>query len=114
MRLRGISARIFFSLLLVACAGRAGAAEDFSTWAHSAKLHINTTSTGADVKKPMTDVPLLVRISDIRILSQAASDGSDLRFASESGTALNFQIERWAPAQGKAEIWLRMPQIDSS
>jgi len=114
MRLRGIAERFFLSLLLLGGVGSSRAAEDFSTWAHSAKLHINTTSTGADVKNPMTEVPMLVRITDSRILSQSASDGSDLRFESSTGSALSFQIERWSPSLGKAEVWVRMPQVDSS
>ncbi|MBW8890372.1 MAG: DUF2341 domain-containing protein [Fibrobacteres bacterium] len=114
MRLRGMAGRLFLLLLLLGGAGSSRAAEDFSTWAHSAKLHINTTSSGADVRKTLTDVPLLVRITDSRILSQAASDGSDLRFAAGTGSALGFQIERWSPSLGKAEVWVRMPQIDSS
>lgn len=114
MRLRGISSRLLFILFLSGCLASARAAEDFSTWAHSAKLHVNTAASGADIKKTLTDFPLLVRITDSRILSQSAGDGSDLRFASESGSPLDFQIERWAPSQGKAEVWVRMPQIDSS
>lgn len=114
MRFHGTSVRAFLLFSALACARIARPAEDFSTWAHSAKLHINTSATGADIRKPMTNLPALIRISDTRILSQSASDGSDLRFASQTGAALDFQIERWSPSKGKAEVWVFFTQIDSS
>jgi hypothetical protein len=106
--------RKLFFLLALSCAVSARAAEDFSTWAHSATLRLNTTSSGANIRKTMVDFPILVRISDSRILSQSQSDGSDLRFASEIGEPLDFQIDRWNPSLGKGEAWVRMPRIDSS
>jgi hypothetical protein len=110
----GTSARILIFLAALGCMRSPRAAEDFSTWAHSATLRLNTTSSGANIRKTMTGTPLLVRITDTRILSQSQSDGSDLRFASETGEPLDFQIDRWNPALGKGEAWVRLPRIDSS
>ncbi|MEO6096275.1 MAG: DUF2341 domain-containing protein [Fibrobacteria bacterium] len=88
------------------------AAEDFSTWAHSAKLTLNTTSTGANLARGVGNYGLLVRITDSRILTQSMATGADVRFADAMGVPLVFQIERWTPAAGKAEFWVYMPMID--
>lgn len=99
---------------MLCAAPAARAAEDFSTWAHSAKLRINTSATGANVHKIVPDFAMLVRIKDSRILSQSMPSGADLRFSDRDGLPLDFQIERWAPATGKAEAWVRVPQVDSN
>lgn len=106
--------RMFLFILAMGCAASPRAAEDFTGWDHSAVIRLNTTAVGANIKKTMTDVPLLVRITDSRIISQSQSDGSDVRFASELGAPLDFQIERWNPALRKGEAWVRLPRIDSS
>ncbi|MEO6094387.1 MAG: DUF2341 domain-containing protein [Fibrobacteria bacterium] len=90
------------------------AAENYSTWTYSAKLRINTSATGANVHKIVPDFPMLVRIADPRILSQSMSSGADLRFSDRDGRPLDFQIERWAPGSGKAEVWVRVPVVDSN
>ncbi|MDB5050345.1 MAG: hypothetical protein JWO30_3416 [Fibrobacteres bacterium] len=96
------------------------AQEDYSTWTHSAKIHFNTTATGANVTNlSMQNVPVLIRISSsvpgqARILTQSLASGSDLRFADADGTHLDFQIDRWDPVAGKAEIWVRVPQVDAN
>ncbi len=89
------------------------AVEDYSLWAHSAKLHFNTSATGANVPKNIINFALPVRITDSRIISQSMATGADVRFADQTGAHLEFQIERWAPDQGKAEFWVRVPKLDS-
>lgn len=109
----GTALRLRFAIgLLCAMALSVNAAEDFSQWAHSAKVLINTSSTGADVADSVADFPLLIRIaSPSPILSETKSGGSDLRFADASGKALDFQIERWDAAAGKGEAWVKIPKI---
>jgi concanavalin A-like lectin/glucanase superfamily protein/uncharacterized protein DUF2341/chitobiase/beta-hexosaminidase-like protein len=96
--------------------GSVWAAEDYSTWAHAAKIKFNTTPTGANITAAM-QIPVLVRLSasdpgQAAIFSQSLSTGADLRFADPDGTPLDFQIERWDPQAGKAEIWILVPQVD--
>lgn len=99
------------SLLFILAAG-GSAADDFSQWAHSAKVVINASSTGANVSDTVTDFPLLIRVrSPSPILSESKSDGSDLRFADASGNALALQIERWDKAAGKGDAWVKVPKI---
>jgi hypothetical protein len=114
MRVSGFRLCFAMALACLCLVPRVRAAEDYSTWAHSAKIHINTTAAGANVPRAIQQFALLVRITDARIFSQSMSTGADVRFAGSDGTHLDYQIERWAPAQGKAEIWVRVPQLDSA
>ncbi len=99
-------------------AGRIFAApwEDYSTWSYSAKIHFNTTATGASVLGlSMERFPILIRLaSPSKVLVQSLAAGADLRFADPDGTPLNFQIERWDAAAGKAEVWVNVPKIDAN
>jgi hypothetical protein len=107
--LGGISAILFLS-------GTSLAAEDFATWARSAILTFNTSATGANVATSLKDFPVLVRFDAAsKIFTQSLSaGGADLRFADADGTALDFEIERWDAANGKAEVWVRVPQVDGN
>jgi hypothetical protein len=85
--------------------------EDYSTWAHSRKILINTSPTGADVKTAITGFPLLVRLQAPAFdFSQTLPLGIDVRFADADGTHLPISIERWLA--NKAELWTRVPKID--
>ena len=100
-------------LFVISVCVPARSAEDYSAWLHSAKLHINTTATGAGVGTSHAHFPMLVRITDSRIFAQSMTDGADVRFADVDGTHLDFQVERWNRTLGKAEIWVRIPLVDS-
>lgn len=102
-------------LLIAALALPSKAAEDYSLWAHSAKIHFNTTATGANVAGPLKDFPVLIRLdAKSAIFVQSLAAGYDLRFADADGTHLDYQVERWDALQGKAEIWVRVPQVDGN
>ena len=107
----GALAHLMLAGLFAALPAHAG--EDFSTWSHSAKLHYSTTATGANVPMNIVNFPILVRITDTRILTQSMTTGADVRFADEKGNHLDFQIERWDLTVKKAEFWVRLPQVDS-
>jgi hypothetical protein len=87
--------------------------EDYSTWAHSRKLILNTTAEGADVKTVVGNFPLLVRLKSPDFdFSQAQASGADMRFADADGSPLPVSIERWA--SDKAELWVRVPKVDGA
>jgi hypothetical protein len=115
----GLRARLrIFAGMVLAGLGMAMGAEDFSTWAHTARIRINTTATGANVVKNIVNFPLLIRLpkadpANPNVMSQSLSDGADIRFLDNDGTPLNFQMERWDPADG-AEFWVMVPQIDGN
>ena len=95
-------------------ADREASAQGFSAWTDSVALTFNTTSTGAEVIGSVADFPVLIRLDSGNFLfSRAKNDGSDLRFSEPDGvTSLPYQIERWDAESKRAEIWVRVPQVD--
>jgi biopolymer transport protein ExbB len=72
------------------------------------------TPAGADIASPLTDVPVLIRLSlgNFQYFSDANADGSDLRFiASDDKTPLKFHIERFDSQTQTALLWVRAPQL---
>ena len=85
----------------------------YPSWAYSRDIHINTTASGANTSSSVSNFPVLVRLDASNFdFSQAASDGSDIRFETSSQTgALSYEIERWDAAAQKAEIWVKISTI---
>lgn len=103
---RTVSALVFALLTGIA------AAEDFTQWAHSADLYLNTTPDGAHVEGTVTRFPVLVRLDSRNFtFSEARADGKDLRFSKGGITPLPFQVERWDAANSLAEIWIKVDTI---
>ncbi|MBN1759354.1 MAG: DUF2341 domain-containing protein [Chitinispirillaceae bacterium] len=94
-----------------------GQAEDYSTWAHSRRLLLNTSSTGANVPGTINNFAVLVRLNSgtFRNFAQTLPDGADIRFSAADGTTpLAYHIERWVdvfPNNDTAEIWVSVPTI---
>ena len=60
----------------------------------------------------VTDFPVLVRLTLLNFdFSRAASTGADLRFAKPDGTQLPYEIERFDPAAGLAEVWVKVDTV---
>ena len=86
----------------------------FQGWQHSGSLYIITTPDGADLPATAMEegFPLLVRLNkDWFDFRQAKPNGEDVRFASDTGTSLAYQVEEWDAAKGAASIWVRIPAI---
>ena len=86
----------------------------FVKWKHTGTIYIITTPEGAYLPAPALEqnFPLLVRLhKDFFDFSQAKPSGEDIRFASNDGMPLPYQIEEWDPASGTASIWVRIPVI---
>jgi hypothetical protein len=88
-------------------------ASAFQEWAHSARIFLNTTPTGADmVTGPVLGFPMLVRLGPgAAVFAGAKADGSDLRFAKADGRPLPFEIEHWDKTGSDAAIWVRMDTV---
>ena len=90
--------------------------EDYATWAHSRRLLLNTSSTGADISGDVVNFPILLRLNpgNFSYFSQTADGGKDVRFSTSEGTHLPYQIERWVDGTANndtAEIWIRVETI---
>jgi hypothetical protein len=84
----------------------------YTTWVHSAKLVLNTASSGADIRENVCNFPVLVRLNEkVFDFSLAKDDGRDIRFAKSNGVPLVYEIERWDPTINKAEVWVKCDTV---
>jgi hypothetical protein len=81
-------------------------------WKCARKLCLNTVSTGAGTAGDVYGFPILVRLTSGNFsFGQAKSGGADLRFTKPDNAFLPYEIERWDPANGAAEIWVKTDTI---
>jgi hypothetical protein len=86
-----------------------------SQWLYSKRLYLNTSAAGADVPGTVTDFPVLIRLrAGTFDFGRAKADGGDLRFTKANGTPLPYEIERWEPVAGRAEVWVGVDTIHGS
>ncbi len=101
------------------CSAEDGArkADRYSQWKQSGTLYILTTPDGAHLPEGavVEAFPLLVRLHrDSFDFSQCAAEGADLRFSTEAGEPLPYQIDHWDPDLGVAGVWVRIPRIEGN
>ena len=86
-------------------------ADNYNNWNFTAKIYLNTTTSGANITSTITGFPLLVRLNQANFpFSQALAGGADVRFSNAAGMHLPYQIERWVN-NSTAEIWVKVDQI---
>jgi hypothetical protein len=86
--------------------------DDYSLWNRSAKIHLNTTSSGAAINGNVTNFQLLVRLNAENFqFNTARGNGADIRFAKPDGTHLYYQIEQWDSLTQQAQIWVKVDTI---
>lgn len=87
---------------------------NYGDWKYNGTIWLLTTPDGADLPDgtSVEQFPVLIRLAaDSFDFSQAAQDGADIRFATDSDEPLPYQIEEWNTKTGVACIWVRMPVI---
>ena len=83
-----------------------------SGWNYSRKITLNTSSSGADVAGAVNSFPVLVRLTgDNFDFTQAGNNGEDIRFTKPDNTFLPYEIERWNPVAGLAEVWVKVDTL---
>lgn len=82
--------------------------EDYSAWGDSARFYLDTRAAAAGGS--VRGFPLLIRL-DRSMFDFSVSTGLDLRVADGSGRHLPYEIERWDPLAGKAEVWVRCDSL---
>jgi hypothetical protein len=86
-----------------------------SGWNYSRKIILNTSSSGASVAGAVTGFPVLVRLTgDNFDFTQAGNNGEDIRFTKPDNTFLPYEIERWDPVAGLAEVWVKVDTVNGS
>lgn len=87
------------------------AAEEYSTWGGTRKCLIDLSSPSSYLSSDQHDVPILVRL-DGSILPVWDLDGSSIRFSSERGRHLPYEVEEWNPVLRRARIWVRIDTLN--
>ncbi len=83
-------------------------------WAYRKEIAFDLTPAGADIAGPITDVPVLVRLSltNFPYFTDSNPDASDFRFVSaDDKTPLKFHVERFDTQAQVALLWVRIPQL---
>ena len=101
---------VVVSALMLCLGTRLAVAEDkaagaYQDWAHSGSLFILTTPEGTNLPATASEqeFPLLVWLNkDWFDFKQAKPAGEDIRFSSDTGVPLKYQIEEWDAANGTA------------
>lgn len=84
------------------------ASAQYAGWAHTRKIVMNTSASGANVTGEVKNFPVAVRLTAGNFnFSQAKPDGADLRFSSSAGAPLPYEIESWDAAGQKATVWVK-------
>lgn len=84
-------------------------AEDWSQWAFSQSLTLDTSPTGADVDGTVTGFPVLVRLVAPEFnFAGSQVRGRDLRFLGAADEVMPHHIEHWDSAGGSAAVWVRV------
>src|ERR1700741_962300 len=104
--------RLFAAALLLSCAS-AHASWWNGDWSQRAKVSLDAGPAGADLKAPLSQVPVLVRLHTGNFdFSKAKPDGSDLRFvAAAAKTPLKHHLEKWDPQSELALAWVLVPAL---
>lgn len=86
--------------------------ENYSLWASSKPLVINTAPAGYNIASTLNNFPYVVRLSHKSFtFSEANGRGADIRFANATGVHLPYEIELWDSANARAAIWVKVDRI---
>ena len=83
----------------------------YSNWLYRREITI-TNNNAYD----LTDFQVKITLDSTNFDSwnKVNADGSDIRFADQSGNPLNYYIEKWDYTNQQAVIWVKVPSIPSS
>ncbi|MBN1130644.1 MAG: DUF2341 domain-containing protein [Chitinispirillaceae bacterium] len=81
-------------------------------WHFAHAFVLNTSVTGADISSSVENFPVLVRLTSSNFnFSQAQFSGGDILFTKSDNTFLPYEIERWDPVTGLAEVWVKVDTV---
>jgi biopolymer transport protein ExbB len=88
-------------------------AKDASWWNEGWTQRQKLTIDASDVKDPVGDAAVLVRLHDGNFqFANAAENGADIRFVAEDGkTVLPHQVEKYDGLLNEAFVWVKVPAI---
>jgi biopolymer transport protein ExbB len=82
-------------------------------WANRAKITLDTSATGVDLKEGIDNMPVLLRLHSGNFnFVGAKEDGADLRFiAADDKTPLKYHIEKFDALAEIALVWVQVPKL---
>jgi hypothetical protein len=81
-------------------------------WLYARAFVLNTSATGANVTNRVMNFPVLVRLNSGNFdFSQAQPTGVDILITKSDNTFLPYEIERWDPVTGLAEVWVKVDTV---
>jgi hypothetical protein len=84
----------------------------YAGWKFQKRIWLNTTPGGADIAGTVSDFPVVVRLTKDKFdFSQAAKNGTDLRFTNSTGEPLQYEIEQWDSAGGTGIVWVKVDTV---
>jgi hypothetical protein len=84
----------------------------FGNWKFSRRIFFNTTSSGAGVTGDVLDFPALIRLTKGNFsFPEAQAGGNDLLITTSGNIPVPFEIERWDPVSGRAEVWVKIDTV---
>jgi biopolymer transport protein ExbB len=114
--LRNSYRALFLCALTLLCGGWASQARAWwnDDWAYRKEISFDLTPAGANISGPLTDVPVVIRLSlgNFQYFNDVNPDASDFRFiGSDDKTPLKFHVERFDTQTQIAILWVRVPQL---
>ncbi|HUI91903.1 MAG TPA: DUF2341 domain-containing protein [Chitinivibrionales bacterium] len=86
--------------------------ENYGLWPNAKVITLNTTAAGANVAGTVTNFPVMVHMTAPTFtFNQFLSDGHDIRFANSKGRHLPYEIERFDPYAGIADVWVLVDTV---
>ncbi len=108
------SAWLFGCLLL--CLSGASHAWWNDAWTFRKKISLDTSAAGLEVKAPLDQVTVVVRLHSGNFsFIDAKEDGSDIRFvANDDKTPLKYHIEFYDPINELGVAWVQIPKLSAA
>lgn len=80
-------------------------------WNYKKEFSINHDLISSD----LSNFPVLVKLDSSNFdFSHAKSNGEDIRFVSENGLPLSYEIEKWDSSHQEAYIWVKLPSVSAA
>ena len=108
---KGLLGGLAAAVLIGAAAPAAAAGWWQADYAYRTKINLNAQAAG--VTGEVARAPVLIRLHTGNFdFADVKADGSDLRFvAGDDRTPLAFHIEKWAPAEQQALVWVDVSNL---
>jgi len=108
---KGLLGGLAAAMLIGAAAPAAAAGWWQADYAYRTKINLNAQAAG--VTGEVARAPVLIRLHTGNFdFADVRADGSDLRFvAGDDRTPLAFHVEKWAPAEQQALVWVDVSNL---